>query len=146
VIALAIAYSKSRYLSWFRWLCTLIGSLGISLSAHSIFRNDVVTATVFLAALVAFALALNIENVFHHPQRLRFFSEPGCECQIDNRRGELKAVWACPWFVVLNLKVECAPASALNGLHDLRVLLGKDVLADQDWHGLALWRVWRQRN
>jgi hypothetical protein len=140
VIALAIAYSKSRYLYWLRWLSTLIGSLGVALSAYYVFRSDIIAVTTFFAGLVMLAWPLNIENAFHHPQKLGLLSDRRCECQVDSNRGELTAIWACPWFVILNVKVECAPRGGW------RVLLGKDVLPDQDWHGLALWRVWRQRN
>jgi hypothetical protein len=140
VIALAIAYSKSRYLSWFRWFSTLIGSLGIALSTYYIFRSDTIALSTLFVGLAMLAWPLNIENAFHHPQKLGLLSERGSECQVDNNRCELKAIWACPWFVILSVRVESSPPRGW------RVLLGKDVLPDQDWHGLGLWRVWRQRN
>jgi hypothetical protein len=142
-----IGYAKSRYLFGLRWFCALLAAAGIGLGCFYVFSNPMIAIATFVAGLFVTAWPLNVENSFHHPKELRFQMQANQALSLDNSHCELRAIWGCPWFVILSVRTSGATQSRFaRATRHRQILLGRDCLSDQEWHSFARWRVWRQRN
>jgi hypothetical protein len=156
--AFQFQYKKSAYLGALRWLCALICSLGCALSAHYLFDQAIVSVVTLVLCFMLAAWPLSVEKSFHHAKTLEFLfpqvrsDETAPLFTVDGQNADLTAVWSCPLFSVLAASLLPASSLPANGVVgktprpiSIKLLLGKDVMTDEQWHQFHLWRVWRQR-